>query len=105
MDLRVGGKWRLEIRMPKPYHGVEVIRHDGYVLEFDPPHLLADTWFAYFHTDPQHRSIVRWELIPTKWGTHVKVTHNGLAAEPQARKDFADRSPGVLEEIREWAEQ
>jgi uncharacterized protein YndB with AHSA1/START domain len=105
MDLRVGGKWRLEILMPKPYPGVEVIRHEGEVLEIDPPHLLAYTWFANFHTDPKHRSIVRWELTPTKSGTHVKLTHSGLAAEPQARKDYAGGWPGVLDEIRTWAEQ
>lgn len=105
MDLRAGGKWRLEIRMPKPYRGVEVIRHDGEVLEIDPPHLLVYTWFANFHTDPKHRSIVRWELTPTKSGTHVKVTHSGLASEPQACKDYAGGWPGVLEELKAWAEE
>ena len=104
MDLRVGGKWRLDIRMPKPYRGVEVIRHDGEVLEIDPPRLLAYTWFANFHTDPKHGSIVRWELTPTKSGTHVKVTHSGLRAEPEASKDYAGGWPGVLDELRAWAE-
>jgi len=104
MDLRVGGKWRLEIRMPKPYREVEVIRHDGEVLEIDPPRLLVYSWFANFHSDPKHRSIVRWELTPTKSGTHVKLIHSGLAAEPQARKDYAGGWPGVLSEVKIWAE-
>jgi uncharacterized protein YndB with AHSA1/START domain len=105
MDLRVGGKWRLEIRMPKPYHGVRVIKHDGEILEIDPPRLLVYTWFANFHADPKHRSIVRWELTPTKIGTHVKVTHSGLEAEPAAFKDYAGGWPGVLQELKSFAEK
>lgn len=105
MDLRVGGKWRLEIRPPKPHHGVSVIRHEGEVLEIDPPRLLVYTWFANFHNDPKHRSIVRWELTPTQSGTHVKVTHSGLASEPAARKDYAGGWPGVLDEIKIYAEK
>ena len=104
MDLRVGGKWRLHLRMPKPYRGVDVIRHHGEVLEIDPPRLLVYTWFANFHTDPKHRSMVRWELTPTKSGTHVKMTHSGLATEPEARQDYAGGWPGVLEEIKKFAE-
>jgi uncharacterized protein YndB with AHSA1/START domain len=105
MDLRVGGKWRLELRTPKPHHGVNVVKHHGEVLEIDPPRLLVFTWFANFHSDPNHRSIVRWELTPTKSGTHVKVTHSGLASEAIAAKDYAGGWPGVLEEIRIYAEK
>jgi uncharacterized protein YndB with AHSA1/START domain len=105
MDLRVGGKWRLELKMPKPHHGVSVVKHDGEILEVDPPRLLVYTWFANFHSDPKHRSIVRWELTPKKSGTRVKVTHSGLASEPAACKDYAGGWPGVLEEIRVYAEK
>ena len=105
MDLRVGGKWRLEIRMPRPHHGVSIVKHDGEILEIDPPRLLVYTWFANFHDDPKHRSVVRWELTATKSGTHVKVTHSGLTAEPQARKDYAGGWPGVLQEIKTFAEK
>jgi uncharacterized protein YndB with AHSA1/START domain len=100
MDLRVGGKWRLELPMPKLHHGVSLVRHDGEVLEIDPPRLLVYTWFANFHNDPRHRSIVRWELSPTRSGTHVQVTHSGLGAEPQAANDYAKGWPGVLEELK-----
>jgi len=105
MDLRVGGKWRMEIRMPKPHRGVTIVRHDGEILEIDPPRLLVYTWFANFHSDPKHRSIVRWELTPTKLGTHVKVTHSGLASESAARADYAGGWPGVLQELKEFAEK
>jgi uncharacterized protein YndB with AHSA1/START domain len=105
MDLRVGGKWRLQLRMPKPYHGVDVIHHDGEVLEIDPPRLLVYTWFANFHNDPKHRSIVRWDLTPSKSGTHVKVTHSGLATEPQACKDYSGGWPGVLQELKTFSEE
>jgi uncharacterized protein YndB with AHSA1/START domain len=105
MDLRVGGKWRLDLRMPQPYQGVNVVRHDGEVLEIDPPHLLVYSWFANFHDDPKHRSIVRWELTPTKSGTHVKLTHSGLAAEPRACKEYAGGWPGVLQELKTFSEK
>jgi uncharacterized protein YndB with AHSA1/START domain len=105
MDLRVGGKWRLEITMPKPHHGVSIVKHDGEVLDIDPPRLLVYTWYANFHHDPKHRSIVRWELTPTKSGTHVKVTHSGLASEPAACKDYAGGWPGVLQEVKTFAEK
>lgn len=104
MDLRIGGQWRLEMRT-KPYHGVTVIRHGGEILELDRPHLLVYTWTANFHNDPNGVSVVRWDLTPTKSGTHVKVTHSGLASEPSARTDYAGGWPGVLEEIKKDAEK
>ena len=100
MDLRVGGRWRLEMRQEKPYHGVSVVRHEGEILELDPPRLLVYTWLANFHKDPKKHSIVRWELTPARLGTRVKVTHSGLASEPDARKDYAGGWPGVLEELK-----
>ena len=100
MDTRVGGRWYLEMRPPQPYHGVSVIRHDGEILECVPPRLLAYTWTANFHKDPKGRSVVRWELTPTKSGTHVKVTHSGLVHEPEACKDYAGGWPGVLEALK-----
>lgn len=105
MELKVGGKWRLDLRTPKPYQGVNVVRHDGEVLEIDPPHLLVYSWFANFHDDPKHRSIVRWELTPTKAGTHVKLTHSGLAAEPRACKEYAGGWPAVLQELKAFSEK
>ena len=105
MDLSVGGKWRLDLRTPKPYQGVNVVRHDGEVLEIDPPRLLVYSWFANFHDDPRHRSIVRWDLAPTKSGTHVKLTHSGLAAEPRACKEYAGGWPGVLQELKTFSEK
>ena len=105
MDLRVGGQWFLEMNCEsQPYKGFSRIRHDGEILELDPPRLLVYTWFANFHNDPNVRSIVRWELTPTKSGTHVKLTHSGLASEPEARKDYAGGWVGVLEEIKNFVE-
>jgi uncharacterized protein YndB with AHSA1/START domain len=104
MDLRVGGHWRLEIRVAKPGRG-NVTRHDGEILEIDAPRLLVYTWFANFHEDPRSRSVVRWELTPTESGTHVKVTHSGLASEPAARAEYAGGWPGVLKEIKTYAEK
>ena len=105
MDLRIGGKWRMQVRMPKPHRGFSTVIHDGEVLEIDPPHRLVYSWHANFHSDPKHRSIVRWELTPTNSGTHVKVAHSGLAAEPAACKDYAGGWPGVLQELKTFGEE
>jgi uncharacterized protein YndB with AHSA1/START domain len=105
MDLRIGGRWRLEMRPPEKYQGVDVIVHDGEILEFDPPRLLVFTWTANFHKDPKHKSIVRWELTPTKSGTHVKLTHSGLASEADAAKAYSGGWPGVLDELKTYVEQ
>jgi len=105
MDLRVGGKWFLQMRPSKPHKGFSVIRHDGEILELDPPRLRVYTWLANFHKDPKRHSVVRWELTPTKSGTHVKVTHSGLALEPEASKDYAGGWPGVLEDLKKSAEK
>jgi uncharacterized protein YndB with AHSA1/START domain len=102
MDTRVGGRWCFE--MSQPYKGVSRIRHEGEILELDPPRLLVYTWLANFHKDPKLRTIVRWELTPTKSGTHVKLTHSGLASEPEIGKDYAGGWPGVLEELRKFVE-
>jgi uncharacterized protein YndB with AHSA1/START domain len=105
LDPRVGGKWRLELVMPKPHHGVTTVRHEGEIVEFDPPRLLVQTWTANFHKNPAHVSMVRWELTETKSGTHVKVTHSGLAAEPGAAKDYAGGWPGVLADLKKHFEK
>jgi uncharacterized protein YndB with AHSA1/START domain len=104
MDLRLGGRWYLEMRVPQPYRGVSVIRHEGEILELDPPRLLVYSWLANFHNDPKMTSVVRWELTAPKTGTHVKLTHSGLASEPQAAKDYSGGWPGVLEEIKQFLE-
>ena len=102
---RVGGRWRLEMQPPQPMYGVDVIVHDGEILEYDPPRLLVYTWTANFHKDPKHTSIVRWELTATKSGTHVKLTHSGLASEPEAAKAYSGGWPGVLEELKTFVEK
>jgi uncharacterized protein YndB with AHSA1/START domain len=104
MDAKVGGRWRLEMRPPQPYRGFDVIHHGGEILEVDPPRLLVYTWTANFHNDPKHRSIVRWELSPTKSGTHVKLTHSGLASEPASAKEYSGGWPGVLEQLKTFVE-
>lgn len=105
MDARVGGRWYLEMKVPAGYRGVNVIRHDGEILEYDPPRVLAYTWTANFHKDPKHVSTVRWEFTATKSGTHVKMTHSGLTAEPEARKEYAGGWPGVLQVLKTFIEK
>jgi uncharacterized protein YndB with AHSA1/START domain len=106
MDPRPGGKWRFVTKKTKlNINGVSQFFCDGEVLEFDPPRVLAYTWIANWHDDKARRTIVRWELTPSKDGTHVKVTHSGLANEAVARKDYSNGWPGVLAAVKQFVEK
>jgi len=83
---------------------VSEFRCQGEILEFDPPRLLAYTWIANWHLDKQRKTIVHWELTPTAKGTHVRVTHSGLAQEAAARQDYHRGWPGVLTKLKRFAE-
>jgi uncharacterized protein YndB with AHSA1/START domain len=77
----------------------------GEIVEYDPPRVLAYTWLANWHDDASRRTIVRWELTSKAAGTHVKVTHSGLAQEPTARKDYSGGWPGVVEMLKKFVEK
>ena len=107
MDARPGGKWRYEKKHPsgnKVVNGVSNFKAHGEITEFDPPRVLAYTWLANWHDDPERPSRARWELSATKTGTRVRVTHSGLVNEPVVRKDYAGGWPGVLEMLRKYCE-
>jgi uncharacterized protein YndB with AHSA1/START domain len=55
--------------------------------------------------DKQRKTTVRWELMPSGAGTHVKVTHSGLAKEKVAREDYRGGWPGVVEKLKEFVEK
>jgi uncharacterized protein YndB with AHSA1/START domain len=106
MDARSGGRWRLGTKKTKMnVNGVSQFFCEGEVLECDPPRLLAYTWVANWHDDKTRRTVVRWELATTKNGTHVKVTHSGLAQEAAARKDYNGGWPGVVEALKKFVEK
>ncbi len=106
MDARRGGQWRFATKNSSlNVNGVTQFSCEGEVLEFDPPRLLVYTWIANWHDDKARRTTVRWELTPTKEGTHVKVTHSGLAHEAVARKDYSGGWPGVVEMLKKFVEQ
>jgi len=108
MDARLGGKWRFLCRESGGHaekYNVDEFDHCGEILEIDPPRLLVYTWITNFHDDPSRKTVVRWELTPTATGTHLKVTHSGLAQEPKARGDYAQGWPGFLEAVKNYAEK
>ena len=107
--------WKMDARLGGQYHyatekGTVVVNNvsefecRGEIVEIDPPRLLVYTWIANWHDDTSRRTVVRWELTPTKAGTHVKVTHSGLAQEEAARKDYSGGWPGVLDMLKNFAE-
>jgi len=71
----------------------------------DPPRLLAYSWFANWHENPSHRTVVRWELTPTKTGTHLKVIHSGLAQLPGLAQGYSQGWPGLVEALKNYLEK
>ena len=105
MDARKGGRYRYESAPGSvTVNGINEFKCHGEILEFDPPRLLTYTWIGNWHDDPQRKTVVRWELTSTRQGTHLKVTHSGLADEAVAREDYRGGWPGVLESLKTFLE-
>jgi uncharacterized protein YndB with AHSA1/START domain len=106
MEPKRGGRWTYDTKSSKlNVNGISKFHCDGEVIEFDPPRVLAYTWIANWHDDKKRRTVVRWELSAKGNGTHVKVTHSGLAEETTARKDYSGGWPGVLEQLKKFVEE
>jgi uncharacterized protein YndB with AHSA1/START domain len=106
MDARLGGNYGYATEKGNfVVNGVSEFKCRGEIIEIDPPRLLVYTWLANWHLDPDGKTIVRWELTPTACGTHVKVTHSGLAQEPEARTDYSGGWPGVVEKLKAFTER
>ena len=106
MDARKGGSYSYATEKGSVVvNGVSEFECHGEILEFDPPRLLVYTWIGNWHVDKQRKTVVRWELTPTASGTHVKVTHSGLADEPAARKDYSGGWVGVVKALKQFVEQ
>jgi uncharacterized protein YndB with AHSA1/START domain len=108
IDARVGGQWRSESYDPTgkvAMNGISDFTVSGEILEYDPPHLLAYTWVANWHSQPSRTTLVRWRLTPVGQGTRVEVTHSGLADEPVARKDYSGGWGGVVGNLKKFVEK
>jgi uncharacterized protein YndB with AHSA1/START domain len=105
MDARLGGRYRYATEKGTVVvNNVSEFECHGEIIEFDPPRVLAYTWFGNWHDDKSTRTVVRWELTPKAGGTQVKVTHSGLANLPIARKDYSGGWVGVLDMLKKHAE-
>jgi uncharacterized protein YndB with AHSA1/START domain len=103
MDARVGGKWRL-VSKQRAAQG-QIVEHFGEIIRFDPPHLLEYSWYANWHPDPKHRTIVRWDLTPTPTGTRLTVTHSGLAPLAGAAQGYGEGWPGLVLQVKNFVEK
>jgi len=105
MDARVGGRYGYSTgKGSTAVNGVSAFECHGEILECEPPRVLVYTWIANWHDDTAQRTVVRWELTPKQGGTHVKVTHSGLASLPVARKDYSGGWIGVVEMLKKFIE-
>jgi len=105
MDARIGGSYSYATEKGNfVVNGVNEFKCHGEIIEMDPPRLLVYTWIANWHLDTERKTTVRWELTPTASGTHVKVTHSGLAQEPEARADYSGGWAEVVEKLQQFAE-
>lgn len=106
MEPKRGGRWHYDSKQgTMSVNGVTKYHCAGEVLEYDPPRLLAYSWFANWQDDPKRRTVVRWELAPRANGTQVKMTHRGLADLPIARKDYAGGWPGLIAQLKTYVEK
>jgi uncharacterized protein YndB with AHSA1/START domain len=108
IDARPGGKWHFvsqERSAKKAGSSPQVFEHHGEYLEVTPPSLLVHTWFANWHENPSHKTVVRWELTPIPTGTRLKVTHSGLLQLPTARDGYSQGWPGLVEAIKKFVEK
>jgi uncharacterized protein YndB with AHSA1/START domain len=105
MDARRGGKWRSVSKEVKSSDSDKDYDHHGEIIDFDPPRLLSYSWFANWHEIPSRHTVVRWELTPTKTGTHLKVTHSGLAQLPAACQAYSQGWPGLLRTLKTFVEK
>jgi uncharacterized protein YndB with AHSA1/START domain len=105
MDPRLEGAYRYATEKGSiVVNGVSEFECHGHIVEYDPPRVLAYTWFANWHDDPTRRTLVRWELTSGGKGTHVKVTHSGLTHLPIARKDYSGGWVGVVEKLKQYVQ-
>jgi uncharacterized protein YndB with AHSA1/START domain len=105
MDARLGGGYSYATEKTSiVVNGVSEFKCHGEIAEIDPPRLLVYTWFGNWHLDPEMKTIVRWELTPTTSGTHVKVTHSGLAQDKEARADYSGGWIGAIEKLKQFTE-
>jgi len=105
MDARVGGQFAYATNKASVVvNGVSEFECHGEILECDPPRLFVYSWIGNWHEDPSIRTVVRWELTKRGSGTHVKVTHSGLANLPVARKDYSGGWTGVVEKLKQFVE-
>lgn len=105
MDARLGGSYSYATEKTNVVvNGVDEFKCHGEITEIDPPRLLVYTWIGNWHVDEERKTVVRWELTPTSTGTHVKVTHSGLAQEPAARADYSGGWRGAIENLKQFAE-
>jgi uncharacterized protein YndB with AHSA1/START domain len=106
MDARLGGRYRYATQKGTVVvNNVSEFECHGDIVEYDPPRVLAYTWFGNWHDDTTRRTLVRWELTPRSGGTQVKVTHSGLAGLPIARKDYSGGWVGVLAMLKKFVEK
>jgi uncharacterized protein YndB with AHSA1/START domain len=105
-DPRLDGAYRYESKSGSiQANGTTKLKCHGHITEYDPPKVLAYTWYANWHDDSTLQTLVRWELTPRLDGTHVKVTHSGLSNLPVARKDYSGGWPGVVQMLKKFVER
>jgi uncharacterized protein YndB with AHSA1/START domain len=100
----LGGKCRVVSQRCGGGEAGAAFEHDGAILEFHPPHLLAYSWYANWHSDPRHETRVRWKLLAVNGGTRVRLAHTGLAALAGVREGYAQGWPGLLIAIKSFVE-
>ena len=85
MDPRADGAYRYATEKGSiVVNGVSEFECHGHITEFDPPRVLAYTWYANWHDDSTRRTLVRWELTrEERW--HARKGHAQRLGQPAHR--------------------
>jgi uncharacterized protein YndB with AHSA1/START domain len=105
MDARPGGKWRFVSRGRQGPSAGKEIEHHGEIIEMNPPRVLAYSWFASWHQNPEQSTLVRWELLPNQSGTRLKLVHSGLSPIPGASQGYSQGWPGLVQSLKNFVER
>ena len=87
MDARPGGQYRYATEKGTVVvNNVSEFECHGEIVEYDPPRVLAYTWLANWHDDVTRRTVVRWELTPTKTARASKSSTAAWPRNPRPAK-------------------
>lgn len=95
MDVRVGGKYRIEMLLP---NGETYVAYGTYQ-DVQPAKRLSMTWtWEEDNKTDEHETLLSIDLAPNGTGTDLTLTHENLASE-KSREDHTNGWESILDKL------